>query len=441
MEPRMVLSRLLESSRKAGGRSAEALYERRNDLSLEWLPRGEPRLTSTMRLRVRLVVYQHEGRHAATTIESAQPEGLLERAEAEMADLMARAAAAPPDPLAAPAERYDIEERGLGLSDRRHHQLGLDDRRDVLCENVAGCQGVQADIAVVAASYEEQVLQRAFASTRGVSATEQSTRFSARIEARLGRAGRVHRQQVSARQFAGVASMPFGVDLGERLQRLGQPVQAPAEPLPIILEARPLAHLLRSLARACVAREVAADRSFLAHLPGRRVASPRLHVIDDPTLPGGLCTRAFDDRGVAPIPVVIVREGVAAGLYLDPETSRASDLRPSGHCMGGGIQPSNLVMRPGSRTRNAIGMELGDYLTLDDLHGESLVDPATGMLAAHCDLLLYRNHGLVGAVLGRSLRLPVATLLSRIREVASDQLRVEEVDACPVVLEPFDFAP
>jgi hypothetical protein len=86
-------------------------------------------------------------------------------------------------------------------------------------------------------------------------------------------------------------------------------------------------------------------------------------------------------------------------------------------------------------------MELGDYLTLDDLHGESLVDPATGMLAAHCDLLLYRNHGLVGAVLGRSLRLPVATLLSRIREVASDQLRVEEVDACPVVLEPFDFAP
>jgi predicted Zn-dependent protease len=294
---------------------------------------------------------------------------------------------------------------------------------------------------VVSSAYEEQVLQRAFANTRGASGVEHGTRFRVRIDARLGRAGPVHRHQVAARQFAGIASMPFGQDLGERLRRLSNPVDLPSEPLPVILEPRPLAHILRSLARACVAREVDAGRSFLSGLPGRRVASPRLHVIDDPTMPGGLHSRAFDDRGVAPVPVVILREGVAAGLYLDPETARAAELRPTGHDMGGSPRPSNLVVRPGSRTRNAIGMDLDDYLTLDEIHAETPVDVATGLLEATCDLLLYRGHRLRGAIAGRPLRLPVATFLAGIREVASDQLRVEEVDACPLVLDPFDLTP
>lgn len=439
MEPRMVLSRLLESSRKAGASGAEALYERRNSLRLEWTPRGEPRLLGAERLRVRLVVYLQEGRHAALLLEAETPAGLLERADTQLADLVARAALAPPNPLAGPAERLDIEERGLGLMDRRHAQLDLEDRRAVLQENVAGCLSVHPEISVVAGVYDEQVLQRAFASTRGVSSVEHGTRFRTRIAARLGRAGLVHRQHVASRQFAGIASMPFGVDLGERLRRLTRPVELPAEPLPVILEARPLAHILRSLARACVARDVDTGQSFLAALPGRRVASPRLHVIDDPTMPGGLYTRSFDDRGVAPAPVVILREGVSAGLYLDPEAARGADLRPTGHSMGGEILPSNLIMRPGSRTRNAIGMDLDDYLTIEDIHAEAPVDAATGLLETTCDLMLYRGHRLGGAISGLPLRLPVASFLAGIREIASDQLRVEEVDASPAVLDPLSF--
>jgi predicted Zn-dependent protease len=139
--------------------------------------------------------------------------------------------------------------------------------------------------------------------------------------------------------------------------------------------------------------------------------------------------------------VVILREGSTGGFYLDPEDARAADLRPTGHVLDGRLQPSNLILRPGGRSRNAIGMDLGDYLCLEVFHTDPLVDVATGALSTTCDLLLYRNHHFRGAIPGVRLDTHVTGLLRDVREVASDQLRLEEVDACPLILAPRVFTP
>ncbi len=432
---RMVLTRLIERSRKLGAKAAEVLIEQRDELTVGW-ERGSAGVpVQSCGSSLRMGVYLDDGRQAWFEVEAPNTEQLIERVEAPLRAALAKAQLDQPDPWSGPADRYDIAELGLGLLDRRQAQLSLEDRREVLEDNAHGCRSVHPDIRIEKLSYREALIERGHASSRGHAATERSSVYEAILEARMGRSGRRHVQRVASRQFANIASMPFGAELAQSMVRLTTPAELPGGTLPLIVDAAALAHLLRCLAPAFDITAVRGGSSFLRDSVGLRVAAPKLHVIDDPSLPGALCSRAFDDRGVPPAPVVILREGVAAGFYLDPRSARIEDLRPTGHHMAGGLQPSNLVVRPGNRSRNAIGMEIEDYLVLDSFHAARPVDLATGMLDTRCDLLVFRGHSYVGAVQGVPLSMPVTELLGAVVEVAGDQARYAEVDACSLVLE------
>ncbi len=435
MEPRMLLSRLLDLSKRAGAQAAEVLYKQSSELALRW-ERGSVGLPRQHEgLEARVGVWLSEGRQGWCDLGGADPEQLLASAETKITAAIERASSASPSPLAGPVDRYDIVERGLGLFDRRWKHLGMEDRRDVLEDNVQGCRNVHPDIRVERLSYLEQIVERGYASSRGNSAVERSSRYEATMRARLGRNGRRHVERAASRQFANVASMPFGVELGQRILRLTTRATIPTGEPPLIIDAIATAQLARSLAPAFAAPAVHSSASFVGGCFGERIAAPKLHLIDDPALPGALYSRAFDDRGVPPVPVVLLREGVASGLYLDPPSARSADLRPTGHFMGGALRPSNLVLRPGNRSRNAIGMDLNDYVVISGFHAEQPVDLATGTLDSPVDLLVYRDHAYVGAVEGVRLRMPIADFLGAVVEIASDQARYAEVDASSLVLE------
>jgi len=430
-----VLSRLIEQAKKSGAQAAEVLYEQSSKLEINW-ERGSAGLpTQRSGMVATIGVYASEGRVGWCELRADHPQKLVDDAEAGLADALQRAKRAEPSQHSGPVDRYDIVERGLGLLDRRQPHLSVDDRCEVLEDNAAGCRGVHPDIRVERLDYTEQLITRGYASSRGHSATERSSRYDAVIRARMGRTGRRHVEGAASRQFANVASMPFGVELGQRMVRLGQPATIPDGEPPLIINATATATLLRSLAPAFSATAVEDGSSFIASCFGQRLASPKFHLIDDPALPGALLSRAFDDRGVPPAPVVLLREGVASGLYLDPVSARVGDHRPTGHVTGGVLSPSNLILRPGNRSRNAIGMDLNDYLVLDNFHSRSPVDLASGTVQSLVDLLVYRDHSVVGAVQGVPLDMHISKLLGAVVEIASDQARYAEADACSLVLE------
>ncbi|MBN1336087.1 MAG: hypothetical protein JXB39_09015 [Deltaproteobacteria bacterium] len=433
----VLLDRLMETSVRKGARAADVLLVESATLSLGW---REGRVSSpcegvTTRLSGR--VFLSGGRQAPFAVDLPGPldaAALLDRADALLDGAIGAAREAPPDPHAAPADRYDLDVRGRALEDRRHRTLTLTDRMEVVTSNVEGCQASDPGVVPESVEYEESRFSRSFASTRGVSASEASTRYRACATARMGPSGRLHRREIATRQFANLASVPFGYELGSRLSVLHRPARPFEAPVPVLMRPSCTAHLVACLAPAFSAASVFDGRSFLAGLLGQRLASPLLHVIDDPGLPGALESRSFDDQGVPPSPVVILREGVVAGLFVDPRTARARHLQPTGHVVGGETRPSNLVVRPGGRTRNAIGMDLRDYLVLDTFHRPEPLDRTTGHLDTPCDCIVYRNHKAEGALLGLSLSLPVRSLLSSVVEVAADQARYGEVDACTLVI-------
>ncbi len=414
MEDRARLVAVLEQAREGGGKAAEVLRVRRTSLE-QTGSRAAPGKREDLIWTVRVWC---EGGAAGI--------GAGPNAQDAVREALAVAAKAPGDPLAGPAERMAIRAGALGIDDHRHPLIASEDRTEILAfaEKAFNQGGLKAR----SLKYREWRDERTWMSTRGVEAHETGTTYEVAAEVTAGDVTARHR--IASRHFSDVASLPFGPELRRRIEPLTRSAPLPEGAPPVVFEPRLMADLVRALAPAFSAVAVR-DGGFLATRLGKRLSSPMLHVTDDAGLFGGLHTRAFDDRGVPPIAVALLKEGVVHGLYHDPETARADGLRPTGHVSGGTLGPSNLIVRPGARTRNVILAELGRYLLLDRLPA---VDARTGRLRGQVPVVVVERGERVGsATVAFDLLFPA--LLEAIREVASDQERSCEVDAPTTLFE------
>lgn len=123
---------------------------------------------------------------------------------------------------------------------------------------------------------------------------------------------------------------------------------------PIIFDADAARSLLSSFCGCVLGGSVWRRGSYLADREGTPVASPLVTIVDDPLIPRGPGSRAFDGEGVASRRNVVVENGVLRTFLLDSycarklgKTTTASAGRSGG---GVGATTSNLLLQPGSQT-------------------------------------------------------------------------------------------
>lgn len=271
------------------------------------------------------------------------------------------------------------------------------------------------------ARYEQRREERSWLSSRGTEGAYASTRYDLRCKAKV--AGFEVAAHIASRHFSDVASLPFGQDLRRRVEALGRSVALPRGGLPLVLEPRVFAALLRDLAPHFAADRVAAG-GFVAGRLGTRLARDRFVLADDPSLPSGLCSHPFDERGVPPARVTLVDDGVVRGLLHSPETARRAGTGPTGHVCCGELRPSNLVVRAGNRTRNMILADHPAYLVPDRLPA---IDATTGRLRGEIPVVVVSAGQRAGAARAR-VDWDVAELLGAIAEMASDEERHDGAD-------------
>lgn len=427
------LQRLLEEARAAGAAAAEALHVSQEGAGFETLTGKRIQLRRHKHQRVLGRVYLEDGRAAPFAAEGRGPAEVRELVLAAVR----KARTAAPDPTAAPADRYPLTLRGLGVEDPRYGHITEEDREELVQCNRESCAEI-AGVECTRVSYTEQRRIRSFASTRDVQATVADTHYMVGVEARDTTTGRRLSQHSEARNFANVGSLPYGVELARRLVDLRQVVPLPPGEPALVLETRAMAALIAALAPAFSGPLIEQQASFLAQDMGLRVGHSRVHLIDDGGLPGGLYSRHFDDRGVPPMPVPILREGVIGGLYQTPESARRAGVRPTGHSVGEALQPSNLILRAGNRSRTQMLGEVPLALAFDHLQGT--LDVATGLIDFVGPALVLEKGQKRGAVLEVRLRGSVVDLLNRVAEVASDQERHGAVDCATTLIKGFPVA-
>ena len=118
-----------------------------------------------------------------------------------------------------------------------------------------------------------------------------------------------------ARGFTGLESPEqVGRIAAERaLRRLGAR-KVPTQNVPVIFEPRTARSLLRNIFEGVHGTAVYRSQSFLAGKLGEKVASEKLTVVDDGTMPGKFGTSPFDDEGVRTRRTLVIDRGVLKTL-------------------------------------------------------------------------------------------------------------------------------
>jgi len=116
--------------------------------------------------------------------------------------------------------------------------------------------------------------------------------------------------------------------------------------------------LLALLAGSILGSSIWRKTSYLVGREGSKVASPLVHIVDDPMLPRGLGSRAHDGEGLASRRNVVVDGGILRTFLCDSYAARKlqrASTASASRGAGGGVGPStsNIILEPRAGTTEA----------------------------------------------------------------------------------------
>jgi PmbA protein len=164
-----------------------------------------------------------------------------------------------------------------------------------------------------------------------------------------------------------------GQKAGERtVRRLGCRKLKTAQ-VPVLFEAPLAAGLISSLVAAVSGGNLYRKSSFLLDSLGKPVISAIVDIEEQPYLPKGLASSAFDAEGVATRPRMMVEQGVLQGYLLSSYSARKLGMASTGNAGGN----HNLLVRHASGAGHQQGFEqllqtMGTGLLVTELLGHGL---------------------------------------------------------------------
>ncbi|MEZ4318240.1 MAG: metallopeptidase TldD-related protein [Myxococcota bacterium] len=420
------LEALVQRALSEGAKAAEVLAIRGSGWKIHLKPGGAPSESQTQRDELVVRVWVEGGRV-----------GRMQGRFADGRELVGQALAAtfesPESAYAGPMASIGGLASGLGTFDRRYPNLTSEDRLEVVMDAERQVRTAGSRFRSTGFRYEDEHTWRGLANSRGLLLEEPGTRY--RLEGGVAGEGLSLRDHIETRAFASIASLPLGTNLARRgaeLMEDGKTLEP--GPVRVVLPPLPVSRIIALLGEHFHPDRLTSGEFFLSPSEdGMPTISEQFHIVDDGSRPGALHTRMFDDRGVPPVPLTLIREGRVDARFLDPETARRLDTRPTGHCWGDGLGPSNLLMRSGTRSLNALLTEIGGpSLMVDDLDPAG-IDIRTGAFDMLVDGRVLEANVPVGAMRRVRLSGNLRDLLSNIVDVGNDTDRIGHVDAAGLI--------
>lgn len=182
---------------------------------------------------------------------------------------------------------------------------------------------------------------------------------------------------------------------------------------PMLLESSRVGRVMGLLLAPLSGQVLFEGRSCLADKLGERLVPGGLTLRDDPLLPRGLGSRAFDHDGLRSTPRFILENGVLSTFLLDVYHGRRLGKAPTTG------QTSNLIIPAGTRSPEQIAASLPQCIRVEGFLGGNS-NPATGSFSfgVHGTLL---EHGVpVQAVSEMNVSGSLLDLLASWAEAAND---------------------
>lgn len=140
---------------------------------------------------------------------------------------------------------------------------------------------------------------------------------------------------------------------------------------PVVFQSDIATGLLRNFISAIRGAALYRQASFLLDHLGKQIFPRFVHIHENPLLPGGLGSAAFDAEGVATHARDLVSEGVLRGYVLNSYSARKLGMQTTGNA--GGVR--NLAIDPGELDLDGLLKEMGTGLLVTEMmgHGVNMV--------------------------------------------------------------------
>jgi len=207
------------------------------------------------------------------------------------------------------------------------------------------------------------------------------------------------------------------------LRRL-HPVKVATQKVPVVFDPRVAASLVENLFEAVHGMLIYRHESFLAGKLGEKVASEKLSLIDDATIPGLFGTSPFDDEGVASRRTVVLERGVLKSYLLNTYAARKLGMKTTGNASRGlagnaGIGHGNFFVENGVQSPERIIARIADGFYVTELIGMG-VNIVTGDYSRGAAGLWIRNGELAFAVSEVTIAGNLQEMLLGVEEVGND---------------------
>jgi PmbA protein len=169
-------------------------------------------------------------------------------------------------------------------------------------------------------------------------------------------------------------AVAIGRQAGTRAVARMNPVRLKSGSMTIVFDPRVGPSLLGAMMAAISGSGIARKTSFLLDALGTQVFDSAVSIIDDPWLPRGFRSKAFDGEGLATKPTTIIDKGVLTGWIAESASARQIGIAPTGHAARGisgapGASATNLRMEPGSVNPAALMADIADGFYVTELIG------------------------------------------------------------------------
>ena len=198
----------------------------------------------------------------------------------------------------------------------------------------------------------------------------------------------------------------------------------PTQELPVVFDKDAARSILGLFAGCILGGSIWRKSSYLVDRVGSRVASDIVDIVDDPLLPRGPGSRAFDGEGLLSRRNIVVQDGVLKSYLTDTYSGRKLGLKSTGSASrspAGGIAPSssNLILRAGSKTRDELVADTQHGLYVTGMMGFGF-NSVTGDFSRGASGFLIQDGKLAQPVSEVTISLNLDQLLQRIDAVADD---------------------
>jgi len=207
------------------------------------------------------------------------------------------------------------------------------------------------------------------------------------------------------------------------LRRL-KPVKVETQKVPVVFEARVAGSLLDSLFEAVHGMMIYRHESFLADKLEQQVASDRVTIVDDATMPGLFGTSPFDDEGVPSHRTVVIDRGVLKSYLLNTYAARKLGLKTTGNASralagNAGIGHGNFYIEKGVQAPEQMIAGISNGFFVTELIGMG-VNITTGDYSRGAAGLWIRDGELAFAVSEVTIAGNLRDMLMGVEEVGCD---------------------